>query len=306
MLICALRDHPQFTAYLALAAVCFFWGTTYLGIRIALESVSPVVLVAARFTLSGLVLLVVAAATGTRLPPRREWIRTAANGIVILGIGNGCLAFAEQWIPSGLAALFITTSPFWMVGLEAAIPGGERLHAPTIAGMLIGLSGVALLVAPSAGGGWHGPLLTGFLILQLGCSGWALGSIAQRRTNAAAHPVVSGAIQQLATGIVYLLPAFVLKGPPVHWSTRGVLAIVYLIVFGSIVGYSAYIYALKELPVAIVSIYNYVNPVIAVFLGWLVFREPFGWREAVATLVIFAGIAIVKTYGRKPATAIAR
>ncbi len=306
MLICALRDHPQFTAYLALAAVCFVWGTTYLGIRIALESVSPAVLIASRFTLSGLILLVVAAATGTKMPPRREWIRTAANGIVILGIGNGCLAYAEQWIPSGLAALFITTSPFWMVGIEAAIPGGERLHAPTIAGMLIGLSGVALLVAPSATGGLHGPILIGFLILQLGGAGWSLGSIAQRRTKATAHPVVSGAIQQLATGLVYVVPAILLKGHAIHWSTRGILAIVYLMVFGSIVGYSAYIFALKELPVAIVSIYNYVNPIVAVFLGWLVYREPFGWREAMAMTVIFAGIAIVKTYGRKPVIATAR
>lgn len=293
-----MHKHPHFRAYVALAAVCIFWGTTYLGIRMALESFPPFLLVSMRYLLSGGIMLAGAVLLRLRLPSGKELLQTAGNGVILLGIGNGCLAFAEQWIPSGLAALFITTGPFWMVSMEALVPGGESLHAPTIAGMVIGFSGVAILVSPSAMGG-GGALLAGFLVLQLGCAGWSLGSIAQRRTTTTAHPIVSGAVQQFAVGLVFLVPALLVKGHTVHWTARGMSAVAYLVVFGSIVGYSAYVYALNSLPVAIVSVYNYMNPVVAVFLGWLFYREPFGTREAIALTVIFLGVAMVKRYSRK-------
>jgi len=295
-----MRSHPHFKAYLALAAVCFFWGTTYLGIRMALESLPPLMLVGLRYSISGSVLLLVAFFAKAHLPSGQELFFTALYGVIIIGIGNGCLAFAEVWIPSGLAALFITTSPFWMVGMEALIPGGDRLHAPTLLGMLVGLAGTSLLVAPNAiQQGWGGPLLRGFLVLQLGCSGWAFGSILQRRHVTKAHPVVSGAVQQLATGLVFMGPALLTKTQPIHWTPRSIAAVLYLVTFGSVVGYSAYLYALDKLPVSVVSIYNYVNPVVAVFLGWLFYREKIGLRELLAMLVIFAGIALVKRYGRR-------
>jgi len=295
-----MRSHPHFQAYLALAAVCFFWGTTYLGIRMALESLPPLMLVGLRYTISGTALLLMAFFAKAHLPSGRELWYTALYGVIIIGIGNGCLAFAEMWIPSGLAALFITTSPFWMVGMEALIPGGERLHAPTLLGMLVGLAGTALLVAPNAiQQGFAGPSLRGFLLLQLGCSGWALGSILQRRHVTRAHPVVSGAVQQLATGLVFLGPAFLTKTQPIHWTPRSMAAVAYLVTFGSVVGYSAYLYALDKLPVSVVSIYNYVNPIVAVFLGWLFYSERIGFREIVSMLVIFAGVALVKRYGHQ-------
>ena len=285
---------------MSLVAVCFFWGTTYLSIRMALESFPPLVLVASRFTVSGALLLAAALIKGAHLPRGRELWLTALNGVVILGIGNAALTYAETWIASGLAALILTISPFWMVGIEALVPGGERLHAPTIAGMLIGLAGAALLIAPGA---WsHGVdhnLLKGFLVLQLGCLAWCGGSIAQRRQPSRAHPVVSGGVQQLAAGLVFVIPALLIKEGPVTWKIRGGGALVYLILFGSIVGYSAYIYAMDKLPVAVVTIYTYINPVVAVFLGWLIYREPFGAREAAAMVVIFVGVAVVKRFGGK-------
>jgi drug/metabolite transporter (DMT)-like permease len=274
--------------------VCIFWGTTYLGIRMALESFSPTMLVCLRYLISGTLMLVGAAITGAHLPRRRELWLTAAYGVLTLGIGNGCLAFAEQWVPSGLASLFVTTSPFWLVGVEALAPGGEPLHGPTIRGLLVGIVGVALLVAPTGSGtGTSSANIGGFALLQLGCAGWSVGSILQRKQSTRAHPFVSGAVQQLATGLVYSVPAILLR-EPIHWSARGAGAVAYLVVFGSIVGYSAYIFAMDRLPVAIASIYTYVNPVVAVTLGWLVYREPFGWRQAVAVVIIFAGVAIVK------------
>lgn len=294
-----MRSPPLSVAYAALVAVCFFWGTTYLAIRIALESFPPLLLVAARFLLSGTLMLAGSALARARFPSGRELWETASNGVLILGIGNGCLTFAELWIPSGLAALIVTTSPFWMVGLDALLPPREPLRVPVLAGILIGAAGTTLLAAPGISG-WDPALLRGILVLQVGCFTWSLGSIRQRRLRTAVHPVVQGAVQQLAAGMAFAFPAALVPEDPVRWTPRGVAAVLYLAVFGSIVGYSAYIYALDRLPVALVSIYTYVNPVVAVFLGWLVYREPFGFREVVAMAVIFSGVAVVKRYGNPP------
>jgi len=239
-------------------------------------------------------MLLGAALKGAHIPRGRELWLTAGFGVVTLGIGNGCLAFAEQWIPSGLAALFVTTSPFWLVGIEALAPRGEKLHLPAIRGMLVGAAGVAFLVAPDAVGFGANRLVIGaFLLLQFGCAGWSLGSIGQRKIQSQAHPFVAGAVQQLATGIVFIIPALLTR-QPIHWTPKGAAAVVYLMTFGSVVGYSAYVFAMNRLPVAVASIYTYVNPIVAVLLGWLVYREPFGVREGIAMVTIFIGVAIVK------------
>src|SRR5688572_17043693 len=184
----------------------------------ALESFPPLALVSVRFIASGVIMLAAIRLWGIQLPRGRELWLTAFYGIVILGGGNGCLVFAEQWVPSGTAALFITTSPFWMVGLEAALPGGARLHMPTMAGILIGFLGVLILVAPAAMHSPAGPeLLRGFIVLQLGSLCWCLGSLLQRRQPTKAHPVVGGAIQQLATGIAFLPLALLIPEHPIHW-----------------------------------------------------------------------------------------
>jgi drug/metabolite transporter (DMT)-like permease len=290
-----LKRHPQFWAYAALISVCFFWGTTYLGIRMALEMWPPMTLVSLRFLLSGGILMAGALLLKAEIPRGRELALTALYGVVILGVGNGALVLAETWIPSGLAALIITVSPFWMVGLNAVLPPREPLHPPTLLGMAIGLAGAVLLVGPGAmaGGAAGAAMLKGALILQLGCVSWSLGSLLQKRLPTRSHPVVSGGVQQLAAGLAFI-PASLLLPGEIHFSSRGLGALLYLVVFGSIVGYSSYIVALERLPVAVVSIYNYINPVVAVILGWVFYREPFGSREAAAMLVIFAGVALVK------------
>ena len=281
-------------------AVCIFWGTTYLGIRMSLETFPPLMLVCVRYIISGALLLLFALARGLYLPRGRELGAACFSGLLVLGVGNGALVFAEVIIPSGIAGLIITMSPFWMVGAEALLPGGERLHAPTIAAMAVGLAGACLLFTPDLGP--HAVdrnLLNGFLMLQVGMAGWSFGSIYQRRKAGKAHPIIAGGVQQLAAGL--MLVPFVLAIPqaPIHWSTRGVTAILYLVCFGSIVGYSAYAYAMDRLPVAIVSVYPYVNAVVAVSLGWLFYRERFGMREAAAMVVIFASVALVKRYSLK-------
>jgi drug/metabolite transporter (DMT)-like permease len=281
--------------YLALAAVCILWGTTYLGIRISLETMPPLYLIAIRYTISGAILLAGARLAGAHLPAGRELLQTAAFGIICIGVGNGFLAYAETWIPSGLAALFYTTCPFWMVGVDALLPHGRRPLGLTIQGLLVGVAGVLFLVLPAARHeGLRGGTVTGFVVLQISAAGWVLGALLQRRVRARAQPFISGAVQQLAAGLAMFLLAGMFEHPPAHVSTRSALAVVYLIVFGSLIGFSSFIYCMTRLPVAIVSIYTFVNPVVAVFLGWLFFREPFGYRELFAMLIIFAGIAIVK------------
>ena len=280
-------------AYIALAAVSFFWGTTYLAIRISIETLPPAFVIFARFTLSGSILLLIAKLRGAHLPKGRELWTAAACGCLILGIGNAAAVYAEQLIPSGLAGLFSTFSPFWMTGIEAMM-GGERLHAPTIAGMLIGFAGTALLLLPGGGGAFGSSTLIGFLIMEVGVVGWTFGSLVQRRQPMKAHPFVIGGIQQLAAALLYIPVVLFVPEHPIVFSQRSVLGLLYLVVFGSIVGYSAFIFAMDRLPVAIVSIYPYINAVVAMAVGWLFFREPFGLREWAAMLVIFAGVAIVK------------
>lgn len=205
---------------------------------------------------------------------------------------------AEQWIPSGLAALIVSAQPFWMIGMEALWPGGEPLHGPAIGGLIVGLLGVAFLVWPGGSGGLDAStLLSGFLVLQFGAAMWAAGSIAQRRVVTKAHPFVLGGVQQLAVGVAFLIPALLSSHRP-QWTQSGIVAILYLGIFGGVVGYSSYIFAMDRLPVALVSIYTYINPLVAIALGWLFYREPFGWKEVGALAIIFLGVAFVKRASR--------
>jgi drug/metabolite transporter (DMT)-like permease len=224
---------------------------------------------------------------------------TALFGLLALGGGTGALVFSEQWIPSGIAALFVTTSPFWMVGIDALRGQGDKLSKWSLVGIVTGFLGIVVLVGPSAWTAGEGGslLVKALIVLQFGCFSWCLGTVLQKGEPTTAHPVVSGAIQQFATGIVMMPISLIANEHPVNWNSRGIWAVAYLIVFGSIVGYSAFIYAMEHLPVALVSTYAYVNPLVAVGLGWLFYREPFGGREAFALALVISGVFIVKYYG---------
>jgi drug/metabolite transporter (DMT)-like permease len=287
--------HSRAYAYAALASVCLLWGTTYLAIRISLDALPPFYLIAIRYTISGGALLLAAALFGVPVPRGRELLQTAACGVVCIGIGNGFLALAELRVPSGLAALIYTTCPFWMAGIDALLPGGKAPRAASVWGLVVGSAGVLFLVLPGVvREGIGGSSLAGFLILQVSVVGWTTGALLQKRVKARSSPLVLGAVQQLAAGLAMFVPAAIFERAPSAIALRPGLAVVYLIVFGSCVGFSSFIYAMTRLPVALVSIYTFVNPIVAVFLGWLFYREPFGRREFVAMVVIFAGVALVK------------
>ncbi len=283
------------TAYVALAAVCLLWGTTYLAIRISVETIPPLYLIGIRYTISGGILILGGRLAGAYIPSGRELLQTAVCGISCIGLGNGLLVVAETWVPSGLAALFYTTAPFWMVGLDAVLPGGRRPLRSTLAGLLAGLAGVVFLIVPAVQKeSLRGSTFTGFLLLQVSVCFWVAGALLQKQVIAKARPFMTGAVQQLAAGLATLAPAMAFEHLPHAVSSRSAWGFVYLVIVGSLIGFSAFIYAVAKLPVAIVSVYTFVNPVVAVFLGWLVAGESLGSREMLSMLIIFAGIALVR------------
>ena len=285
--------------------MCLIWGTTYLAIRISLETIPPLLMAAIRWISAGGLLISVLALRGERLPARREWPSLAILGVLLLGFGNGAVVWAEQTVPSGLTAVLVATSPFWMVGFDALMPDGEAITARRVLGLIIGFGGIVLLVWPelTAGGTGGAGFLSGVIAAQIACVGWAVGSsYARRRGRGHAseeNVLVTAAFEMLFGGIALLLVALGLgEQSRLAFTPRTTGALLYLIFFGAIGGFSAYAYALKHLPVATVSLYAYVNPIIAVVLGTLVLQEPFDSRMGISAAVVLTGILLVKTRPR--------
>ena len=293
-------------AFFAWGAVCLIWGTTYLGIRISLESIPPALMGGLRWTIAGSLLALYVRASGEALPPPSRWGSIALLGFLLLGLGNGGVVFAEQWVPSGLAAVMVATSPFWMAGVEAALPDGERLRANTLAGLAIGFAGILVLVWPdlTLDRGADRNFLAGVIALQIASFGWALGSSYSKRRGRTDHILGTTALQMLAGGLM-MLAAGTLRGEwsQLFFTPRTVASLVYLSTLGAIGGFVAYTYALRHLSVSFVSLYAYVNPVIAVALGVALLAEPFTARMATAAAMVFAGVAVVRWKGRRRTTA---
>lgn len=288
---------PPRSAYIAWVAVCVIWGTTYLGIRVALEAVGPALMGGFRWTIAGALLALVARVRGERLPPAALWPSLALQGLLMIGVGNGFVNWAEQHVPSGLAAVTLATSPFWMSGVEALRADGERLSRSALYGLVLGFSGILVLVWPDLGLGDQTGVrfLLGILALQGACLGWAIGSSYSKRHPHGASVIGATALQMLLGGLM-MLAAGTLIGEwgGLRLEGRGLWALVYLTVVGSIGGFVSYIYALQHLPVATVSLYAYANPLIAVVLGALLLDEPFSARTVVSMAIVFAGMTLVR------------
>jgi drug/metabolite transporter (DMT)-like permease len=285
-------------AYAAFVIVCTVWGTTYLAIRVAVETIPPMLLTAARFVTAGVALFVVAWLRGDRPPrDRRTLVNAVVVGVLMVGIGNLSVVWAEQWVPSGLAALFVATAPFWVTLIEFVHGTGETIGRRRLTGMLIGFVGVALLVTPrGAGGRFDMHFVLGALAIQAGCIGWQSGTVYAKQTLASVPPLMSSALQMLSGGIVVLIAGVAVgEVPRFHLTSRTFGALVYLTLFGSVLTYTAYVYALKVLRTTTMSLYAYINPVVAVILGWLILREQLTWVSVVAMSVILAGVAMVQS-----------
>jgi len=291
-------------AYFAWLAVCLIWGTTYLGIRISLETMPPGLMAGLRWTIAGGLLTAYLVARGERLPGKSRWPGIGLMAFLLLGLGNGGVVVAELWVPSGLAAVLVATSPFWMAGVEACLRDGERLTRATAAGLIVGFAGIVVLVWPelsmtSAG---SRQFLIGVAALQIASFGWALGSAYSRRYAREDNVLGTTALQMLAGGLMMTAIGTV-RGEwgDLSFTARSGTALIYLSTLGAIGGFVAYTYALRHLAVSFVSLYAYINPVIAVALGVLVLNEPFDGRMAIAAALVFAGVAIVRWKPAAPA-----
>jgi len=290
--------HDRALAYAAFAVVCIVWGTTYLAIRVAVTTMTPFLLTGARFLFAGVVLFIVAKLHGDAIPDNRRVLGDVVLcGVLMVAIGNLSVIWAEQWVPSGMAALFVGTAPFWATLIERLRRSGERIEPRRGIGMLIGFAGVAMLVTPrGAGNAFDSRFVLGALAIQLGGIAWQYGTIRGKYALAAVSPLMSSALQMLAGGVVVTLTGLALGELPRFHSTPGTFAaLAYLSIFGSVLAYTAYVYAARHLRTTNMSLYAYVNPVVAVILGWFVLHEQLTWVSITAMVVILGGMAMVQS-----------
>lgn len=280
---------------MAWLVVCLVWGTTYLAIRICLETIPPLLMAAFRWIAAGSLLGAILRLRGERLPARAAWPSLAVLGLLLLGFGNGAVVWAEQTVPSGLTAVLVAMCPFWMVGVEALMRDGDALTVRRIVGLIVGLVGIVTLVWPEIRFGGGSGFLGGVLATQIACIGWAVGSTYARRRGHQENVLGAAALEMLFGGLLLLTGGLALgEWRTLAFNVRTSAALAYLIFFGAIAGFSAYAYALKHLPVATVSMYAYVNPLIAVVLGTLVLKEPFNVRMVAAAAIVLVGMALVR------------
>ncbi|MCI0746318.1 MAG: EamA family transporter [Verrucomicrobia subdivision 3 bacterium] len=281
----------------AFAAVYVIWGSTYLAIRVAVESLPPFLAGAVRFIIAGATLMLVLKMRGMPAPNGQQWKHAAITGTLLLVGGNGLVMWAEKTVPSALTALLIALTPVWFALLDWARPGGVRPRMKTAAGIVVGFVGVIMLVTSRNAGTQSVADWLGALALIVAGAFWASGSLYSKYNSNTASPWMNSAAQMICGG-AGLLVMGVLMGEPFNtrWANvtpRSLVALGYLIVFGSWIGFSAYIYLLKHCSPSTVSTYAYVNPVIAVFLGWLILGETFTAGMLWGAAVVVAGVIII-------------
>jgi drug/metabolite transporter (DMT)-like permease len=282
----------------AFAAVYLVWGSTYLAIRFAVETLPPLLMAGARFVLAGAILLTWARLReGQGWPTRREWTTGLVSGTFLLLGGNGGVVWAEQRVPSGIAALLVAVVPLWMVLLDWLRPGGHRPRVAVFVGVGLGLVGLGLLVGPAAIRDGSGSDVVGAAVLVFASLSWAIGSLYVKSAPRASSGTIGAGAQMLAGGLVLLLAGAIAREPSrldlAHASARSLLGFAYLVTFGSLIGFTAYLYLLGHTTAAKAATYAYVNPVVAVLLGWAIGHESVTRRTILAAAIILAGVAII-------------
>ncbi|HXY00494.1 MAG TPA: EamA family transporter [Candidatus Limnocylindrales bacterium] len=294
--------HPTLVLF-SFAAVYVLWGSTYLAIRVGVESFPPFLLAGLRHLSIGLVFYPTFRAVTREKPTYVQWRSTFITGCLLLLVGNGTVSWAEQIVPSGIAALLVATVSLWMVLMDWLRPGGSRPAPRVLAGFLLGFAGLALLVGPKHLGNSERINPIGACALIGASLAWAAGSIYSRHHPLPRSPMLGVAMQTLCGGTALCVVAF-LTGELRHFhladvTLRSWLALFYLIVFGSALGFSAYVYILKHSTAARVATYAFVNPVVALFLGWFLAAEPLTLRTLLASLVILTAVLLVITVPHK-------
>jgi drug/metabolite transporter (DMT)-like permease len=282
---------------LALATVYLVWGSTYLAIRVTDRTMPPFLMSSVRFLIAGTVLYAFAA-RGRARPTLREWRAAAIVGAALLLVGNGGVAWAETRLESGLAALIVAIIPLWVALLDRVF-FGRRLSASALVGLVVGFGGVALLLQPGGGAD-----VFAALVLVVTTSAWAAGSLYARGAPLPESPLLAAAMQMLTAGIFLGVTGLVAgeagRVNADSFSAKPVIAFVYLVIFGSLVAFSAYAWLLKNVRISTVSTYAFVNPVVAVALGTIFLREPIGWTTVIAGASIVVAVVLIVT-ARTPA-----
>jgi drug/metabolite transporter (DMT)-like permease len=303
------RPSTRASVIAAFAAVYVVWGSTYLAIRYAVQTMPPLLMAGARFSVSGVMLYAWARARGAPRPTAVEWRVAVVTGVLMLCLGNGSVGWAEQRIPSALAALIVAVVPLWMVVFDWMLPGGERPTLSVIAGVVVGLGGLVVLVGPEHVD-TNGPVdIVGALVLVAASMAWAFGSVYNSRGARPESATMSTGLQMLG-GSVALVASGLALGEGHRASISQISAAswvgwLYLVTFGSLIGFTAYIYLLKEVSPAKASTYAYVNPVVAMLLGWAIAGEAITPRTLVAATIILGGVALI-TVARQPRVARSR
>ncbi|GIV37534.1 MAG: drug/metabolite exporter YedA [Cyclobacteriaceae bacterium] len=281
-------------SYLALAAVSIIWGTTYLALRIGVKEFPPFLLVAIRQTTAGMLVLAALFFSGTRVQlPAALLGRQTVAGFLMITLGNGLVAWSEVYIPSGVAAVLCSALPVAVILVNLAAYG-IRPSATVVVGTVIGLAGMLLMFSEHLD-----ELVNKEYRLGIGCTllavlSWAAGSVWLKSREGASNPFLNAGLQMLTGGVLCLPFSLWLDGPhPEEISSTVLYALGYLVLFGSVIAYASYLYALKTLPLAVVSLYAYINPVVAVILGWVVLDEKLNLKIGIAVAIVLLGIFLV-------------
>lgn len=290
-----MNSKNNYIAYAALAAVCLIWGTTYLALRIAVLHFPPFLFTAIRQTTAGLVLLAFMFTVGKAAWPTREhFIRQAIGGFFMLSLGNGLVAYAEMEIPSGVAAIICSLTPMMLILINLFSSTEEKPNVPIIIGMILGLVGIVMIFGEHVAEFSNTKYIIGILLTFGAVVAWAGGSVWIKKKNTDSNPFVNAGLQMLFGGIWCFPLSFAFDDlTNVTWSSEAAWSLVYLIIFGSLIAYGSYSYALRKLPMTIVSMYSYINPLVAVLLGWIVLNEKLNAQIIIAFLLTVAGIYIV-------------
>lgn len=306
--LAAARGPTTIGLVAAFAAVYVIWGSTYLAIRVAVETLPPLTMAGIRFVVAGASLYAVLRWRGAERPTAAQWRAAAVVGGLLLLGGNGIVVWAEQTVPSGIAALLVATVPLWIVLLNALGPRGVRPAAREIVGLGLGTAGVCVLFAPQALTGDAHALPTDLLAaagLVLASLLWAIGSLYSRRAALPSSPLLATAMEMICGGGLQLAAGLLMgeaaRFDPGRVTTRSIVAVLYLIVFGSWIAFSAYVWLLRVAPAASVATYAYVNPIVAVLLGAVLLSEPLSAGTFVAMGLIVAGVVLITTRPRRRA-----
>ena len=282
-------------AFLAWINVCVIWGTTYLVIRIGVQHLPPMLFAGIRWIIAGSIFIVFMKWKGKALPKANEIVHLAIVGLALLGLGNGLVVVSEQWIPSGLTALLLSTVPFGIVGLESLLPKGPKLNLTIIAGLIMGLLGVFLIFKGEVKYLLVVENRLGILGIMMAVFFWSLGSIYSKYKKVNVHPLMGASVQMLVAGTAMAIVGVSLgELQKITLEMKGFLSLAYLITVGSWGGYGSYIYAIAHLPLSLVATHAYVNPIIALFLGWLILDEELNLQIIIAAFVILVGVSIVR------------